>query len=89
MDRSPLSVEFSRQEDWSVEPFPPLGDLPRGLNPHLLRCRPVFLTTVPLGIIRMTFYLIELIFPNIIGNIDCMYTYIFILISVLSQPSAK
>ena len=26
--QTPLSMEFSRQEDWSELPFPPLGDIP-------------------------------------------------------------
>ena len=26
--QAPLSMGFSRQEDWSGLPFPPLGDLP-------------------------------------------------------------
>ena len=26
--QTPLSMEFSRQEDWSGLPFPPAGDLP-------------------------------------------------------------
>ena len=34
--QTPLSMGFSRQEYWSGLPFPPPGDLPRGLNPHLL-----------------------------------------------------
>ena len=28
-----LFVEFSRQEDWSGLPFPPLGDLDSGIEP--------------------------------------------------------
>ena len=32
--QAPLPVEFSRQEDWSGLPFPPLGDLPdTGIKP--------------------------------------------------------
>ena len=35
--QAPLSVGFSRQEDWSGLPFPPPGDLPsQGSNPRLL-----------------------------------------------------
>ena len=35
--QAPLSMGFSRQEYWSVLPFPPPGDLPiQGSNPHLL-----------------------------------------------------
>ena len=31
----PLSMEFSRQEYWSVLPFPPPGDLPNpGIEPR-------------------------------------------------------
>ena len=32
--RAPLSMEFSRQEDWSGVPFPPPGELPDpGIEP--------------------------------------------------------
>ena len=32
--QAPLSMGFSRQEDWSELPFPPPGDLPRpGIEP--------------------------------------------------------
>ena len=32
--QAPLSMEFSRQEQWSELPFPPLGDLPDpGIEP--------------------------------------------------------
>ena len=32
--QAPLSMEFSRQEDWSGLPFPPPGDLPDpGIKP--------------------------------------------------------
>ena len=31
--QSPLSMGFSRQEYWSGWPFPPLGDLPKPVNP--------------------------------------------------------
>ena len=34
--QAPLSVGFSRQESWSVLPFPPPGIFPQGLNLHLL-----------------------------------------------------
>ena len=35
-----LSMEFLRQEYWSVLPCPPPGDFPaRGLNLHILRCQ--------------------------------------------------
>ena len=35
-----LSIEFSRQEDWSGQPVPSPGDLPaQGSNLGLLRCR--------------------------------------------------
>ena len=35
--QAPLSMGFSRQEDWSGLPFPPPGDHPNpGLNLHLL-----------------------------------------------------
>ena len=38
--QAPLSVEFSRQEYWSGEPFPSPGDLfDPGLNPGLPYCR--------------------------------------------------
>ena len=49
--QAPLSMGFSRQENWSGLPFPPPGDLPYpGIDPHLqclLRCR--FFTIVPPG----------------------------------------
>ena len=35
--QAPLSTGFSRQEDWSGLPWPPPGDLPRGL----LHCRQI------------------------------------------------
>ena len=36
--KAPLSIEFSRQEYWSVQPCPSPKDLPTwGLNSHLLR----------------------------------------------------
>ena len=36
--QGPLSMEFSRQEDWSGLPYPPPGDLPDpGIEPTLLR----------------------------------------------------
>ena len=35
--QDPLSMEFSRQEYWSVLPFPSLGDLPdSGIEPRFL-----------------------------------------------------
>ena len=35
--QAPLSMGFSRQEYWSVLPFPPPGDLPNsGIEPTLL-----------------------------------------------------
>ena len=34
--QAPLSMVFSRQEYWSGLPCPPPGDLPQGLNMHLL-----------------------------------------------------
>ena len=35
--QAPLSMEFSRQEDWSGLPFPPPGDLPNpGIQPSSL-----------------------------------------------------
>ena len=38
----PLSIEFSRQEQWSGLPFPSPGDLPDpGLNLSLLHCRQI------------------------------------------------
>ena len=41
--KAPLSMEFSREEDWSGFPCPPPRDLPNsGLNPSLLHCRQIF-----------------------------------------------
>ena len=38
--QAPLSMGFSRQEDWSGLPFPSPGDLPNpGIKPGLLHCR--------------------------------------------------
>ena len=38
--QAPLSMEFSRPEYWSRQPFPSPGDLPaQGWNPGLLHCR--------------------------------------------------
>ena len=34
--QAPLSVGFSRQESWSMLPFPPPEIFPQGLNLHLL-----------------------------------------------------
>ena len=40
--QAPLSMEFSRQEQWNGQPFPSPGDLPNpGKNPHLLHCRQI------------------------------------------------
>ena len=40
--QSPLSMEFSRQEDWSGLPFPSLGIFPmQGSNLGLLHCRQI------------------------------------------------
>ena len=40
--QAPLSMRFSRQEDWSGQPFPLQGNLPaQGLNPLLLHCRQI------------------------------------------------
>ena len=40
--QAPLTMGFSRQEDWSGLPYPPPGDLPDpGSNPHLLHCRQI------------------------------------------------
>ena len=51
--RSPLSMEFSRQEYWSGLPFPPLEDCPDlGSNPcllHLLHWKMDSLTLAPPG----------------------------------------
>ena len=45
--QAPLSMGFSRQECWSGFPFSPLGDLPEGWIPHLLRCRWLFTSESP------------------------------------------
>ena len=51
--KSPLSIEFSRQEYWSRLPFPPPGDLPDPRNEHASPVSPalagIFFTTEPLG----------------------------------------
>ena len=40
--QAPLSMGFSRQEDWSGQPFPLPGNLPaQGLNRLLLHCRQI------------------------------------------------
>ena len=39
--QAPLSMGFSRQEDWSGLPFPSPGDLPdTGIEPRSPHCRP-------------------------------------------------
>ena len=46
--QAPLFMGFSKQEYWSVLPFPSLGDLPDpGLNPHLLHWRADSLSLSP------------------------------------------
>ena len=40
--QAPLSMEFSRQEDWHGQPFLLQGIFPiQGLNPGLLHCRQI------------------------------------------------
>ena len=52
--QAPLSIGFSRKEDWSGLPFPSLKDLPDpGIEPSLLHCRlilypcPMLMTDLP------------------------------------------
>ena len=47
---APLSMGFSRQEDWSRLPFPPAGDLPdlQGIEPSSPALAGGFFTTEPL-----------------------------------------
>ena len=46
--QAPLSMEFSRQEDWSGLPFPSPGDLPDpGIEPMSPALAGEFFTTVP------------------------------------------
>ena len=48
--QAPLSMGFSRQEDWSELPFPPPGDLPRpGIEPSSPALAAGFFTTEPPG----------------------------------------
>ena len=48
--QAPLSVGFSRQENWSELPFPPPGDLPRpGIEPSSPALAAGFFTTEPPG----------------------------------------
>ena len=51
--QAPLSMGFSKQEDWSGLPFPPPGDLPGpGIEPASLLSPALaggFFTTVPPG----------------------------------------
>ena len=48
--QAPRSAEFSRQEDWSRLPFPPLGDLPHpGIEPESPALAGRFFTTEPPG----------------------------------------
>ena len=48
--QAPLSLEFSRQEDWSGLPFPPPGDLPDpGTEPSPPALAGGFFTTEPPG----------------------------------------
>ena len=48
--QAPLSMGFSRQEHWSVLPFPSLGDLPDpGIKPMSPTLAGVFFTTEPPG----------------------------------------
>ena len=48
--QAPLSMEFSRQEDWSGLPFPTPGDLPDpGITPALPAWQGDFFTTAPPG----------------------------------------
>ena len=47
---SPLSMGFSRQEDWTGLPFPPPGDLPdSGVEPRSPALQPDSLPCEPLG----------------------------------------
>ena len=46
--QAPLSMKFSRQEYWSVLPFPPPGDRPNsGIEPTYLALAGRFFTIVP------------------------------------------
>ena len=48
--RAPLSMEFSRQEDWSGVPFPPPGELPDpGIEPVSPALAGEFFSTEPPG----------------------------------------
>ena len=50
--QAPLSVEFSRQENWRGLPFPALGDLHPGIEPASLASPALarrFFTTAPPG----------------------------------------
>ena len=78
--QSPLSVEFSRQEYWSMLPFPTSKDLSnQGLNQHLestaLAGR--FFTTVPPG---KPFYHTLFIHCSIDGHLSC-FLFLAIIIS--------
>ena len=56
--QAPLSMGFSRQEDWSGLPFPPPGDLPdpgmEPTSPELQRGSLVSHQGKPLGFIQMS-----------------------------------
>ena len=48
--KAPLSVEFSRQEEWSGLPCPPPGDLPNpGIEPRFPTMQADSLPSEPLG----------------------------------------
>ena len=48
--QAPLSIRFSRQEDWSRLPFPSPGDLPNpGIEPASPALAGEFFTTEPQG----------------------------------------
>ena len=66
--QAPLSMEFPRQESWSVRPCPPPGDLLHaGLNPHLLRLlnwQVASLLSAPPGEPRRWYQFITLLFSG-------------------------
>ena len=47
--QAPLSMGFSRQEYWSGLPGPSPGDLPQGLNPHLIMSPALQTSSLPLA----------------------------------------
>ena len=63
--QAPLSMEFSRQEDWSGLPFPTIGDLlDSGIKPHVLHLLHQQVDSLPLCHLGIPISLICAILKN-------------------------